>query len=329
MDKTKAQEQRKEISRSVNYQINAIINPRTLWMGASVTFCGTAAAAVNHSIDLIVATLCLMFCILAQVCGNAAHLYSESLNNRGHNLHEYSNELGLPLMRIYRNAAIASGLMSVMTGLMLMAIAGWWLILFGAATAICVYVSYLAPAPACRTPWNLLLTFLLFGPIGVFGTCYAQLPRALSDFQDPKYLWPCFFISLLMGLYAVSYLIMYHYVNWRQDILNSRKVLSMHLGLRNMRRLYLCVGILSTLVLLTMALTGIPHKEATIIILVALALINLIYRIYLYVRMRVSRRTFLGEMSRVADIIVAATTFIIMVVSIYDAYDSLSPVFGF
>lgn len=305
-------ETREKAKKEMNRNIRSILNPPTLWMGASVAFSGTAAAALHHSVNFVIASLCLIFCVLIQVCGNAGHIYAEVKNGTNHipdaTMHS----------DFYKNVTITFGILSGMAGLTIISFVGWWLMIFGVATVICIYLNYLIKKPLAHSTWGLLMTFLLFGPIGVIGTCYSQFPYAIYSFGNSTYMYPCIYFAILMGLYAMSYQIMYFYTNWRNDVLKSHKTPATIMGPRATSYLYLATGILATLVLVAMIFSPITTKSYVMIGLWILAAINLVYRIYIFIRMHKSQHTVFGDIR--CDIMVAFTTFSIMILSILEAY---------
>ncbi|MDE5902355.1 MAG: hypothetical protein K2H21_03965, partial [Muribaculaceae bacterium] len=100
-----------------------------------------------------------------------------------------------------------------------------------------------------RNPGSLLITFLLFGPIGVMATGFLQFQheaaRSLWNFYDSS---PCLFLGVAMGFLACSHHLVLAYFNYEINPTPSQKGCVSFFGRRGV---ILLTGICGMLMLAT------------------------------------------------------------------------------
>lgn len=160
-------------------------NLPSLWMGAGTVFAGTAAAAIRGNMEILPASLCLIFVVFVQLTSNFYHAWhemhseEESIFARQTLNYVPDTSEATPLMtRLMREAAVMSFMISAMVGLALLTIVRvelwWWVILVGVLIYAEIPLSHVGKIKLIGTPWAMVITFLFFGPIGVFSTCMIQ-----------------------------------------------------------------------------------------------------------------------------------------------------------
>ncbi|MDE6010164.1 MAG: hypothetical protein K2F87_01780 [Muribaculaceae bacterium] len=186
-------------------------HPQSLLMSAGTIFAGTAAAVIRGNMEVLVASVCLLFAIFTQLASNFYHYYAL--------LKRHSDSGGiqrLPSSRLRENEAelhalyegsTGALLVSATLGLTLMTMSNnmWQSLLAGVVVYGLTWLITVYPK-VYSSPWSLLITFLLFGPVGVVCTSALQYQYesggALLKFYDYA---PSLFIGPAMGLLACSH----------------------------------------------------------------------------------------------------------------------------
>lgn len=322
MNNISIEDHREEMSHEMGTNMSKMVATHTLWLGLATTLAGVASAAVNHYFDPLMAFICLLFILLVQMTGNLLHCYCELVSRTGHvNMINYQVNDISPVV-LYRKMAIACGIMALMVGLSIIAIEGWWLIIFGIAGIVLGYFYYFGPKPLVRTQYSIIITFLLFGPIGVFGVCFAQMPDALNNMDERLFLQPAFYMSIIAGLMAGSSQLTHHYYNYQKDLQTGRITLATLRGQRFTRRSLAFNGIIITALLVIMAfdVPGLPTYSAPWWLLVSMAFLFMVLRTYVLLRLPVSSRSFWGDVHYNVDIMSAVMLFVCAVAMVWTAY---------
>ncbi len=220
--------------------------PRMLLFSIASVIGGTAAATLRGNLEILPATLCLLFAVLAQISGTYWHFYNEI---RIHHIPERtvdSNLIPLSSTTILREAATSFFFLAAMVGLPLMVIAGWWSLIIVVALFAIVYFTYGTKHPLAQKPLGLVSTFLIFGFITVIGTCLvqsAQEAREILRFYDIE---PALYIGAIMGLMAVNSNLVINIDQLEADKKSHRKTLPMVIGLRATQTLMVINGLIWT-----------------------------------------------------------------------------------
>lgn len=204
-------------------------NLPSLWMGAGTVFAGTAAAAIRGNMEILPASLCLIFVLFVQLTSNFYHAWhemrsqDESVFVRQTLNYVADNVEATPVLtRLLREAAVMSFMISAMVGLALLTIVRvelwWWVLLVGALIYAEIPLSHIGKIKIMGTPLAMIITFLFFGPIGVFSTCMIQ-----SQVEVTGNAWNFFDISTALymapasGFMALSSHYIYSYFNYKAD----------------------------------------------------------------------------------------------------------------
>ncbi len=193
-------------------------NFSTLLMGLGTVFAGTAAAAIRGNMEILPASICLIFVIFTQLSANYYHAYNgytNYINSLPPSRLEKAKMRENPLaQRVLKEAFNACLILSLMIGITIMTMCRnpWSAFVLG----VLIYGLYgllsYGGKSLMGTPWGLFTTFLLFGPIGVIGTCLVQ-----SQHEAGVYLWgvydtaPPMLLGLAMGFMAMNVHLMYSY----------------------------------------------------------------------------------------------------------------------
>lgn len=196
----------------------------TLWMGAGTVFAGSAAAVVRGNMDLFAASLCVIFAAFAQLSSNFIGNYMTMKRDLLHEERprfEGSKPRYNPLtVRLHREGAAACLLICCMAGFGLLSMCRqWaWVLAVGGAVFLSIYLLNVGKHPLFKTPWVILFTFLLFGPLGVMTTSLLQSQReAIGSIWDFFDMAPSLFLGPATGLMALSVHFLYSYLNYRTD----------------------------------------------------------------------------------------------------------------
>lgn len=246
-------------------------NLPTLWMGVGTVMAGTAAAVVRGNMELLPAILCLIFTIFAQLTGNFYHAYYELRKEHERIFAKESfiddnddTERGNPfLVRVLREASMASFLISATTGMALLTLAGQWL--WFMVMGIFVYGQFLVlhygPRPLINSPVAMLVTFLLFGPLGVMSVSLIQSQReaigSIWSFFDTA---PSLYIGPACGLMALTVHYLFSYANYIVSPDYNKRSLTRAVGKRGVEVLTLLNGIVMFALMIVMVFVlRVPH----------------------------------------------------------------------
>ncbi len=216
-------------STSVTGMLARAAHTRMLLISLACVVAGTGAAALRGNMELLPATLCLIFAVLSQLSGSFWYCYND-MKARHEDLDDddaQSDIDSIPKATVLREAAIGLLIMDAIIGLALLTMAGFWVLLVGAAVAVTVFFAFAGPRPAIRTPWGVLTTFILFGPIAVIGTTLTQSgheANRLLNFYDVS---PALYIAVVMGLMAVNCNITHNIFHIEHDGSYGRNTLPM------------------------------------------------------------------------------------------------------
>lgn len=187
-----------------------------LLLGAATVVAGTAAARFRGNMELLPASLCLIFTLFSQVAGTYWYNHNE-VHRRGTDDEVDSRFSRLSRSSVFREAAAGLSSMGGIIGLALIAMAGWWAIVPAVLLIAITYVTFSGAHPLSRSPWGLISTFLLFGPVGVIGCCLIQSGHeaySLLNFYDVE---PSLYIAGIMGLMALNANLIHNVANITAD----------------------------------------------------------------------------------------------------------------
>lgn len=192
--------------------------PQSLWLGVGVVFAGSACAVMRGNLEVLPATICLLFACFTQLYAGFFTAYVDMKSRDVYRVPAYIasdprqiDDYSIRVMREFSNATL---ILSLMCGLALMTISKvwYWEVILGAVIYGLIFLHTLGRKPLIRTPWGMILTFLLFGPIGVIGTSLLQSSKeAMGTIWSHYDLFPSFFVGPAMGFLAVTVHLMFAY----------------------------------------------------------------------------------------------------------------------
>lgn len=190
--------------------------PKTLWLGISSVIGGCAAAAVHGSFELLPAVLCLLFAILAQATGNVMYYYHDVSHPEAKGNPLYANisaNLPASLPVVLKEAVKVLGIMTATLGCAIFSLSGLWTLIIGAIILFVIVAHNTSSNSLCNTVFYPLITFLLFGPVGVIGTTLVQTHINSEYLLSSWDLYPALTMSVIVGLMAFNshlYFSIYH-----------------------------------------------------------------------------------------------------------------------
>lgn len=215
------------------------LNLPSLCMGTATVIAGCVAAYLHNNFELLPALACLVFVCMAQMTANITYRYFSLRHNFGEGVSGTGHTWREHLLPVYR--ALSTGLVIVtgMIGLALMELSGWWSIGLAIVIVLLAWIDMAPPLALVRTPFGIVITFLLFGPIGVIGTSLAQsqmgTPIPFNQFD----LLPPAILSLRIGLMMVCCHLAYCYITYSTDLRNSKHTFTVTFGRKASRAMFL------------------------------------------------------------------------------------------
>lgn len=196
---------------------------QSLMLSVGTVCAGTAAAALRGNAEVIPASLCLLFAVIAQIGCNLYHYYRfinfKVTHAGGLRIPSAKLEATATEQRVLNEGSKAALLLSLTVGITIMTMAKdfWWTLIVGVVLYVLMYLMARYPA-IYRNPLSLIITYIIFGPIGVIGTALLQFQheavRTLWNFFDGA---PALYMAQAMGFLACSHHIVMSYFNRRID----------------------------------------------------------------------------------------------------------------
>lgn len=257
------------------------INPESLLIGVSTVLAGSAAAGLHGNLEILPAILCMLFAVFAQMASNLAHRYMDECTNSGENIDDKISgvsESGIPTKIILKEGFISVMLITIMIGCAIATMTGWWAFVLGLIIFLIGWVTNAGPM-LVRTPWSLLSTFLLFGPIGVIGTSLVQSLHEATDPLGWYDLSPAIYIGCVMGFMTANCHIVYNFASYHADRRNSKRTFSIAFGRKAARILFIINGLAAFFLMLSMCLNLKPEKWGLDMIAPSISLLINIYMV--------------------------------------------------
>ena len=206
--------------------------PRTLPAAVAPVLVGTALAGfggVFHALRLVAALLGALF---IQVGTNLSNDYSDA--RRGADAEDRLGPVrvtagGLvPPKQVLVATYVSFGL-AVLAGAYLIAVAGWQLLLVGAASILAGVLYTGGPKPYGYEGLGELFVFLFFGVVAVAGSFFVQV----------KHLeWEAFALAVPVGLLAAAILVVNNVRDIDSDRRAGKRTLAVRLGRERTRKLF-------------------------------------------------------------------------------------------
>jgi 1,4-dihydroxy-2-naphthoate octaprenyltransferase len=206
--------------------------PKTLPVGLAPVLVGTAladTAGVFHPLRFVAALLGALF---IQVGANLSNDYSDA--RRGADTEDRLGPVrvtagGLVPPRQVLIATYVTFALAVLCGVYLIAVAGWQLLLVGAASIVAGVLYTGGPRPYGYEGLGELFVFLFFGIVAVAGSFFVQTEDLV---------WEAFALAVPVGLLASAVLVVNNVRDLETDRRAGKRTLAVRLGRERTRALY-------------------------------------------------------------------------------------------
>ncbi|MDE6793179.1 MAG: prenyltransferase [Muribaculaceae bacterium] len=227
----------------------------SLLMGIGGVLAGTACAALSGNSEIIPASLCMLFVIFLQQAANFYYRYHDlSRNSGGHIDQRILTKSKKGSFNFLKEASIAMALIALMIGLTIASMGGWWTFIIGIFILLVAWLACGGSNPLLRTPFGVICSFIIFGPVCVIGTCLLQVMHESTERITWSYLIPAVYMGVVMGLMSFNATLLYGYANFTTDLRNSKVTLVGAVGRRMGRIIFLINGFLYTAITIVMCL---------------------------------------------------------------------------
>jgi 1,4-dihydroxy-2-naphthoate octaprenyltransferase len=206
--------------------------PRTLPAALAPVLVGTALGIQGGEFDVFAFLAALLGALFIQVGTNLSNDYSDA--RRGADTEDRLGPVrvtagGLvPPKQVLIATAVSFGL-AVVCGIYLIVVAGWVLLLIGAASIVAGILYTGGPRPYGYEGLGELFVFLFFGVVAVTGSYYVQIQHLT---------WQAFVASVPVGLIAAAILIVNNVRDIDTDRRAGKRTLAVRLGRERTRVLY-------------------------------------------------------------------------------------------
>jgi 1,4-dihydroxy-2-naphthoate octaprenyltransferase len=207
--------------------------PRTLPAAVAPVLVGTALGATErHGLRWLAFVAALLGAVFIQVGTNLSNDYSDA--RRGADTEDRLGPVrvtagGLvPPRQVLRATYVTFGL-AVLCGVYLVAVAGWVLLLIGAASILAGVLYTGGPRPYGYEGLGEVFVFLFFGIVAVAGSYYVQTERLE---------WEAFVLAVPVGLLAAAILVVNNVRDLETDRRADKRTLAVRLGRSRTRGLY-------------------------------------------------------------------------------------------
>lgn len=217
-----------------------LTRPKTLFSGLSSVLVAIFYAASLGAIDLLRTLLLVVVAVAAQIASNIAndlidHRKGADTDERKGPLRPLSR--GLISEREVRLALYLSLAVLLTSGLWLIALSSWWLLLVGLAVVLGVFAYSGGPYPLSYHGWGDAAVLVFFGWVPTVTSFYI-----LRGYVLDQTLWQ---LATAIGLSSVNILVVNNYRDVAEDSKAGKRTLIVRMGQDFAPRLYLTCGLLS------------------------------------------------------------------------------------
>jgi 1,4-dihydroxy-2-naphthoate polyprenyltransferase len=215
--------------------------PRTLPAAVAPVLVGTSLAGFLHVFHPLRFVAALLSALFIQVGTNLSNDYSDA--RRGADAEDRLGPVrvtagGLVPPRQVLIATYVSFGLAVLFGIYLIAVAGWELLLVGAASILAGVAYTGGPRPYGYEGLGEVFVFLFFGIVAVAGSFFVQVE---------KLTWEAFALAVPVGLLAAAILVVNNVRDIDSDRRAGKRTLAVKLGRDQTRVMYACVVYLAYL----------------------------------------------------------------------------------
>ena len=206
--------------------------PRTLPAAIAPVLVGTALAGSEDTFRALPFVAALVSSVFIQIGTNLSNDYSDA--RRGADTEDRLGPVRvtagglMPPRRVLIGTYVAFGV-AVAAGLYLAAVAGWELLLVGAASILAGVLYTGGPRPYGYEGLGELFVFLFFGIVAVVGSYFVQI-------EDLR--WEAFALAVPVGLLASAILVVNNIRDVDTDRRAGKRTLAVKRGRERARRLY-------------------------------------------------------------------------------------------
>ena len=209
--------------------------PRTLPAAIAPVLVGTALAGYENVFHPLRFVAALLGAIFIQVGTNLSNDYSDA--RRGADADDRLGPVrvtagGLVPPRQVLVATYVSFGLAVLAGAYLIAVAGWQLLLVGAASILAGVAYTGGPRPYGYEGLGELFVFLFFGIVAVAGSYFVQVTHLE---------WEAFALAVPVGLLAAAILVVNNFRDIDSDRRAGKRTLAVRLGRERTRALYAAI----------------------------------------------------------------------------------------
>lgn len=218
---------------SINEILRKTSSPTVFIICVSSVIAGCAAAAMHGNMTPLPASVFLLFALSAQLTVNFGHRLNDERYNMGENIDDRISGYGQTGVRTETVLHEATGgmlMLTVMLGLTLSAMGGWWMFLNLVVFGLLITLYAAGQTPLSRTAWAPLITFFIYGPVGVTACCLVQAQHQTMHPTNLNDLIPAILIGCGVGLLASNALILHNYTCYRNDLRNGKMSLPVVMG---------------------------------------------------------------------------------------------------
>lgn len=217
-----------------------LTRPKTLFSGLSSVLVAIFYAASLGAIDPLRTVLLVVVAVAAQIASNIAndlidYRKGADTNERKGPLRPLSR--GLISEREVRIALYLSLAVLLASGLWLIALSSWWLLLVGLAVVLGVFAYSGGPYPLSYHGWGDAAVLVFFGWVPTVTSFYI-----LRGYVLDQTLWQ---LATAIGLSSVNILVVNNYRDVAEDSKAGKRTLIVRMGQDFAPRLYLTCGLLS------------------------------------------------------------------------------------
>lgn len=179
-------------------------------LGVGSVLAGTGAAALRGNMELLCAIICLLFAVVTQIGFSYFHYYTAAVGSSRKARHMTLMSRGMenyPIaVRVLSEASSGCLILSMMLGIAIAGMSSSFLASVGIGCVLygLCYLMVFGPK-LYRTIWALVITFIVFGPIGIGATCIEQSQHeatgSIWNYYDAA---PAIFLAPAMGLLALT-----------------------------------------------------------------------------------------------------------------------------
>jgi len=202
------------------------VRPHTLSAAAVPVLVGLALVLMDGSIDILLAVLTLVACLLVQMATNLIDEYSDHDRPEGKlkMVAPYKViALGLLSAKAVKKGAIVCLAIAFIIGVYIVLVTGWPILVICLVSVAAVYFYSAGPKPLGSIGLGQPLVFMLMGPVMVLGTYYVQTQIFTLD---------SFLVSLSLGCTVTAIMAANDIRDIEEDSVAGKRTIGTAFGLR-------------------------------------------------------------------------------------------------